>query len=58
MKKVSMFILTLLLGTLFLGCSKTWEGVKEDSSTAWEKTKEGTKKAVDVTKEKIHEATE
>lgn len=42
---------SILIGiamSLFLvGCSNTWDGVKEDSSTIWKDTKET-----------IHEATE
>ena len=39
------------------GCSKTWEGVKADSSDAWEATKEGSSKAYKSTKRAIHDAT-
>jgi phage-related minor tail protein len=39
------------------GCSKTWEGVKADSSDAWESTKENSEKAYESTKKAIHKAT-
>ena len=39
-------ILGLVISGLMSGCSKTWSGVKQDTSTAWK----GTKKVV-------HEAT-
>lgn len=39
--------LLLMLGLFVGGCSQTWKGVKEDSSTIWNDTKGA-----------IHEATE
>lgn len=51
-------MLILISSIFFLGCSKTVEGVKQDSSKAWEATKEGTNKAWQTTKRTIHEATE
>ncbi len=58
MKKI--FILLLLVSSLLLtvGCSRTWNGVKADSSEAWDETKKGSKKAWKSTKEGIHNATE
>ena len=49
--------ITLSLLIIFTGCSKTWKGVKQDSSTAWEKTKDATSKAYDDTKKAIHNST-
>ncbi|MDX9797141.1 MAG: hypothetical protein WCY75_06325 [Sulfurimonadaceae bacterium] len=54
----SLFSLTLLACLFFSGCSKTLEGVKEDTSKNWEATKEGTSKAWESTKEAVHKATE
>lgn len=51
-------ILLVVSSIFFVGCSKTVEGVKQDSSKAWEATKEGTTKAWQSTKKGIHEATE
>lgn len=48
--------MTLLLLAI-TGCSKTWQGVKQDSSSAWEATKEGSTKAYDSTKKAVHDAT-
>jgi predicted small secreted protein len=55
-----MKLILSMLAVLFIvtGCSKTIEGVKQDSKNAWEVTKEGTQKAVESTKKVIHEATE
>lgn len=55
---MKLFLSTLAVLFILAGCSKTIEGVKEDSSKAWEATKDGTKKAVKSTKKAIHEATE
>jgi len=54
------FTLGLLISAVLLstGCSRTWDGVKEDSSEAWDKTKKGSKKAWNSAKESIHKATE
>jgi len=46
MKKVSMLIAFMLLTIMISGCTKTWSGVKQDTSKAW-----------DTSKEAIHEAT-
>jgi PBP1b-binding outer membrane lipoprotein LpoB len=52
-------IFTIMAITLLLsGCSNTWSGVKEDSSTIWSETKQTTHEAVQGTKEAIHKATE
>jgi len=59
MKKVFNIAFLAIMGSfLFLGCSKTFEGVKEDSAQNWEATKDGTKKAWESTKEAVHKATE
>ncbi len=59
MKSLFSLLSITLLAWLFLsGCSKTFEGVKEDSSKNWEATKEGTSKAWESTKEAVHKATE
>lgn len=51
-------LISLTMMLLFItGCSKTWQGVKQDSSSAWEATKEGTAKAYDSTKKAVHDAT-
>lgn len=57
MKKLAQFFLMTLLLTFVLGCSKTWEGVKDDTSKNWETTKEKTQEAWDSTKEAVHDAT-
>jgi len=46
MKKVFIFLSTLVVLALNSGCSATWEGVKEDSSDM-----------VDATREAIHDVT-
>ena len=59
MKSFFRLLSVILLGLLVLsGCSKTLEGVKEDSSKNWEATKEGTVKGWEATKEAVHKATE
>ena len=50
---LSMTIVLVILS----GCSKTWQGVKQDSSTAWENTKDVSSKAYKSTKNAVHEAT-
>jgi len=47
MKKVSMLIAFMLLTMMISGCTKTWNGVKQDSSKAWKTSKKA-----------IHDATE
>ncbi len=47
MKKVSMLIALMLLTMMISGCTKTWNGVKHDSSKAWESSKKA-----------VHDATE
>ncbi len=51
-----LIVLSALLLTL-TGCSKTWQGVKQDSNEAWDATKKGTSKAYESTKKAVHEAT-
>jgi len=46
MKKISIFVLLISLGTFTSGCSKTWSGVKQDTSNAW-----------NASKKAVHEAT-
>ncbi len=46
MKKMTILALLITLGMIMSGCSKTWSGVKQDSSEAW-----------DTSKQAIHEAT-
>lgn len=53
--KYIMTIMALLF--VFTGCSKTWQGLKDDSSTAWEKTKDASSKAYKDTKKAVNEAT-
>ncbi|UGA55697.1 entericidin EcnAB [Vibrio sp. VB16] len=40
-------LIAIVITFFLIGCSNTWDGVKEDSSTIWNDTKET-----------IHEATE
>lgn len=40
-------LIAVIISFFLIGCSKTWDGVKEDTSTIWNDTKET-----------IHEATE
>lgn len=59
MKQFIAFFSFIILSLVFAsGCSKTVDGVKEDSSKAWKTTKEVTNKALETTKKTIHEATE
>jgi len=47
MKKFLLFsIVTLFVGMSMNGCTKTWNGVKHDTSEAW-----------DTSKKAVHEAT-
>ena len=39
MKTTTLLVLLVTLGMMVSGCSKTWSGVKEDSSNAWHKSK-------------------
>ncbi|MFA7084906.1 MAG: hypothetical protein WC141_10300 [Arcobacteraceae bacterium] len=55
---INMFFIALLGMTILTGCSKTLEGVKDDSSKNWDATKDGTNKAWESTKEAVHKATE
>ena len=38
MKNITLLLL-VVLSLLIGGCSQTWKGVKEDSSSAWNSTK-------------------
>ena len=55
---IGILFVVSLSTSMFLGCSKTFEGAKKDTSKAWEATKDGSVKAWQNTKEAIHEATE
>ena len=46
MKKISIIVVFVCLNMLMSGCSKTWSGVKQDSSKAW-----------NTSKKAVHEAT-
>ena len=46
MKKMTLLALLLTLGMVMSGCSKTWNGIKQDSSDAW-----------NASKKAVHEAT-
>jgi predicted small secreted protein len=46
MKKTSILAVFIALGMMMSGCSKTWNGVKQDSSDAW-----------NASKKAVHEAT-
>lgn len=57
MRNLIQLFLIVFLSMFVFGCSKTWEGVKEDTSQNWETTKEKTQEAWDSTKEAVHDAT-
>jgi len=46
MRKMAILALLIALGIIMSGCSKTWSGIKQDTSEAW-----------DTSKKAIHEAT-
>ena len=46
MVKTSILVVFVALGMMMSGCSKTWSGVKQDSSDAW-----------NASKKAVHEAT-
>ncbi len=46
MKRISILIVFMTLSMIMSGCSKTWSGVKQDTSKAW-----------DTSKKAVHEAT-
>jgi len=46
MKKITILAVLMTLSMIMSGCSKTWNGVKQDSSEAW-----------DTSKRAVHEAT-
>jgi len=46
MKKFLLFLaFTLFIGMSMNGCTKTWSGVKQDSSKAWDTSKKAVHKA-------------
>ncbi len=46
MKKFLVFLMvTLFIGMSMNGCTKTWSGVKQDSSEAWDTSKKAVHKA-------------
>ncbi|WP_373033142.1 entericidin EcnAB [Sulfurovum sp.] len=47
MQKISIVLLLMGLSMIVSGCTKTWNGVKQDSSKAWETSKKA-----------VHDATE
>ena len=47
MQKISIMLLLMGLSMIVSGCTKTWNGVKQDSSKAWETSKKA-----------VHDATE
>lgn len=47
MQKISIVLVLMGLSMIMLGCTKTWNGVKHDSSKAWETSKKA-----------VHDATE
>lgn len=52
-----LYITAITLVLCLSGCSNTWNGVKEDSSTAWGKTKQTSSDVYHSTKKAIHNAT-
>jgi len=46
MKKITILAVLMTLSMIMSGCSKTWNGVKHDTSEAW-----------DTSKKAVHEAT-
>ena len=46
MKKITILAVLMTLSMIMSGCSKTWNGVKHDTSEAW-----------DTSKRAVHEAT-
>ena len=46
MKKITILAVLMTLSMIMSGCSKTWSGVKQDTSNAW-----------DTSKKAVHEAT-
>jgi predicted small secreted protein len=46
MKKITILAVVMTLSIIMSGCSKTWSGVKEDTSKAW-----------NTSKKAVHEAT-
>jgi len=39
MKKTTIMALLITLGMMMSGCSKTWNGIKQDSCEAWDASK-------------------
>lgn len=46
MKKLSIVVMFIVLSMIMSGCTKTWSGVKQDTSKAW-----------NTSKKAVHEAT-
>jgi hypothetical protein len=46
MNKITILVLLMTFGMIMSGCSKTWNGIKQDTGKAW-----------DSSKKVIHEAT-
>ena len=46
MKKMTIMALLMTLGMMMSGCSKTWNGIKQDTGEAW-----------DASKKAVHNAT-
>lgn len=47
MRKIGIVVVLMGLSMIISGCTKTWSGVKQDSSKAWNKSKKA-----------VHNATE
>ena len=39
MKKITILAVFMTLSMIMSGCSKTWNGIKQDSSEAWDSSK-------------------
>lgn len=39
MKKITIIAIFMSLSMMMSGCSKTWNGIKQDSSEAWDSSK-------------------
>lgn len=39
MKKITIIAILMSLSMMMSGCSKTWNGIKQDSSEAWDSSK-------------------
>ncbi|MDM5263474.1 entericidin EcnAB [Sulfurovum sp. XTW-4] len=45
MKKITIIALLMSLGMIMSGCSKTWNGIKQDTGEAWDASKKAVHKA-------------